>query len=424
MKKYVNSMYFLAIISKISIVIFSIFSIALINRLLGPTMKGEYAYICNYVNITVIIFSFGIGQTYSEYRRKYGNKLLNLFISLTIVQSIFCLLLYIIFKLFFNISIISQVLLVTSFSILSNNILYIVSVEDIKKRDRLNILYKLIYFIIITIIFLLNIKSINLLLISLIINDIIILIGSFYKYNLKFDFSILKKEKINLKQIYIKAFFSMIALLMISLNYSIDIIILKSLSTSYYIGLYSVGVNLSNLLWLIPDAFKDIIFHKTARDDSIKQIVTLTKYCMYISIVLIILFIIGGKLFISLLYGSDYINSYFVTIILFVGCLSMIIYKLIHPLYISKGKQNIIITILSISVIINLILNYILIPQFNMYGAAIASVISYSICSMIFLIKFSKDYNVNIKNFIFLNKNDYQIINKFLKKGSGKNENK
>ena len=156
------------------------------------------------------------------------------------------------------------------------------------------------------------------------------------------------------------------------------------------------------MLWLIPDAFKDVLVNKTSRSDPVKEIILVTKYSFYFSIILIIGFAILGEKFIVVMYGKEFVNSYFCTIILFIGCLSMIIYKLIHPIYIAKGKQIVVVIILCISVITNIIANILLIPKYNIYGAAWSSVLSYSLCSIIFLIIFCKDYNVNCSEFFII----------------------
>ena len=84
-----NSIYRTAAVSKILVIAMTFISSALINRCLGTALKGEYAYINNWVSIIVPILSWGIGQTYSTYKRKYGTEeVLNTFVTLTILQAI------------------------------------------------------------------------------------------------------------------------------------------------------------------------------------------------------------------------------------------------------------------------------------------------------------------------------------------------
>ena len=117
---------------------------------------------------------------------------------------------------------------------------------------------------------------------------------------------------------------------------------------------------------------------------------------MQINVVFLIIIAIGfcifGKWFINCFYGSAYITSYQVTLILFIGDLFICIYKVIHPLLIADGKQTTVLKYLIIAVMINFIMNIILIPIFNIFGAALASVGSYFVTGVLFYIHFQNNY--------------------------------
>ena len=415
-----KSIYRMAAVSKILVIAMTFISSALINRCLGTALKGEYAYINNWVSIIVPILSWGIGQTYSTYKRKCGTKeVLDTFVTLTIIQALCAFIIGLItYFIGFNKYVYISFLL-SSGSILRTNLLYIAAIEDIKKRDFMNIIYKSIYLFIVTIVFLLNIKSLNLMLILLVVDEAITVIGTFIKYKFKIKFTLSKNKEIRIVKIYKLGFISMLMYLMMTLNYNIDVIFLKNMTTSEIVGIYSVAVQLSNMLWLLPDAFKDVMTFKTSKEDSIKEIVLVTKYCLYLAFIILILFIIGGKLFIYIAYGKEFIDSYSVTAILLFGSLSMVLYKIIHPLYIAKGKQWIILKILFAAAIINVILNILLIPRIGMIGSALASVCSYTTCGYVFLIKFCKEYNVRMKEFFKINKEDIKRIKNLLKINKG-----
>lgn len=411
-----KKIYLWATFSKIIMILSSLISSALINRSLGVELKGEYAYIINLVNIVVPIFSFGIGQTYSTYRRKYGKETLNTFVSLTLVQAAIALagcIFTIIFKGNYYIWI---TLLLSSGQILRTNLLYITAVEDIKKRDINNIFYKIIYIIFVIVLFYFKRGSLSAMLSLSIIDEVIIVVGTFYSYKLKPDFKFIKYHNTSLLEIYRLGFISMLMCLMMTLNYNIDIIFLKKMCDSSTVGLYSVGTQLANMLWLIPDAFKDVIVNKTSKEDSIEEIVSVTKFCLYLALIIICGFAVLGKMFIRFVYGEEFVDAFFITLLLFWGTLSMIIYKIIHPLYISKGRQGLVLKILTISVITNIFLNLIAIPRFGKTGAAIASVISYSVCSIIFLSVFCKENNIPMTKFFIIDKNDINRIKFILKK--------
>ena len=131
--------YVIAMVSKISIILISMITSALINRTLGVEIKGQYAYISNWSTIIISILSFGIGQTYSTYRRKYGKEALNTFVFLTLLQTVISFIFFLI-TVFLNMnSNVKLSMLIATMGILRNNILYIAAIEDIRKRDINNV---------------------------------------------------------------------------------------------------------------------------------------------------------------------------------------------------------------------------------------------------------------------------------------------
>lgn len=410
-----KKIYLLAIFSKVSIIFISLLSSVFINRLLGTELKGEYTYVKNIIDIIIPILSMGIGQTYSTYKRKYGDNIYNYFVSLSFFQSLFSLFICIIVYLSTHNYYLSFAFLISSSSILRANILYIAAIEDVKRRDFNNIFYKLLYLVMVFLIYIFKIKSLNIALLLLSIDDLIIICGTFKSYKFKVNFKNLN-NKIKIKNIYKLAFTSMLMNLMISLNYSLDVIFLKKMTSNSLVGLYGVGIQLANMFWIIPDAFKDVIANKTARKDSVEEIVLVIKMCIYIALIIIIIFIIFGKKIICFMYGSEFVDSYIPTVILFFGCICMIIYKLIHPLYIAKGKQLKVLIILTVSVVINVISNIIVIPKYSIYGAALSSVLSYSVCGGLFLYVFSKEYSIRISDILVFKKEEIIKITKILKK--------
>ena len=411
-----NKTYLMATISKISIIFISMITSAFINRALGVELKGKFAYINNWATIIISILSLGIGQTYSTYRRRYGKETLNAFVFFTIFQSIISFIVYLI-TLMLNLDYnLKMVMLVSSVGIMRMNILYIAAIEDVKKRDFNNIIYKIIYLFLVIIFYFFAKKSLTSMIILMTVEECIIVIGTFIQYKFKPNLNFLKQSNISIFQIYRLGIVSMLMYLMITLNYNLDVIFLKKMSTEVSVGLYSVAIQFANLLWLIPDAFKDVLFSKTAKEDSVNEIVIVTKMSLYMSIIIIIGFVIFGKMAINVLYGKEFLDAFIPTVILLIGSLSMIIYKLIHPLYISKGKQFMIFIILFLAVFINVICNIILIPIFDMNGAGLASIFSYSFCSIIFIRIFCKEYGIKYKDMFIISKEERKKLIKIIHK--------
>ena len=59
----------------------------------------------------------------------------------------------------------------------------------------------------------------------------------------------------------------MIVMLLITINYRVDIVMIRHLSSSSEVGIYSVAVTLSNIFLVIPDAFKEVLFEKASNGE-------------------------------------------------------------------------------------------------------------------------------------------------------------
>jgi O-antigen/teichoic acid export membrane protein len=204
----------------------------------------------------------------------------------------------------------------------------------------------------------------------------------------------------------------MIIALLITFNYQIDIVILRGLVSFEEVGYYSVGVGLATLVWVIPNAFKEVLFYKTTRSDSIDDIRLSIKLNIYISLVVFVIALFFGKIAIKILYGMEFIASYGVTSVIFLGMIPMIFYKMISPLYIANGKYKQMFRILIVSAIINIAINYMIVPYMGIIGAALASVFSYTVCGATFVYIFMRDYNIRIGQLLVISKDErFRLVN-------------
>ena len=101
----------------------------------------------------------------------------------------------------------------------------------------------------------------------------------------------------HISKIYATGFITMIVMLLININYYLDIIMLKKLSDSYNVGLYSVGVTFSNMFLLIPDAFKEVLFGDSTKKTFSKQTAySSIKVAILISFIILVFFFSLGNL--------------------------------------------------------------------------------------------------------------------------------
>lgn len=376
--------YWIAIVCKFFL-IFTTFVITIfINRGLGVENKGEYAYVINLVEMFYVIFSFGLGQAYATFKRSIGSQIQGLFVFLSLFHSVIIIIIGSVIVFVKQPEHGMIIVILTSLAVEKVIVSMIAVIENSIKRNIIYTVMNTIYLLILAILFFTDVISLNKVFVCYALNDFISIVIYMFIYKMKPKCHDLSKG--HLKKIYSMGFITMLVMLLISVNYHIDTIMLKTMSTSYYVGIYSVGVNFSNMFLLIPDAFKEVLFgDSTKKDFSTNIAFNSIKVSLAASIIILIGFVFLGKFAIKLFYGIDYLPAYQLTLILFVGSLSMIFFKILQPIYISHGKQSRAACFLVCSAVANIIANYFLIPRYNAVGASVASAISYTVCGVLFL---------------------------------------
>lgn len=408
--------YFFSIIAKFAGVFFALIYSAFYNRYLGTALKGEAAIISNYSSLISALLCFGIYQAYPFYRRKNRGEFYNFFNNITSLYSIifaFFLLLGIVLHNAQNLSIAFGMSPILSYI---RHINYMVTIEKPKTRNISSIIINLFDLFLIVVFYFFTEASYNNLILILLLQLV---------FNLGISFSNLRIKRkacsFTLRRIpiYVKfGFIPMITLFLMTINYRIDILMLEktpSISLSQ-IGIYSVGVALAEKVWLIPDAIKDILLSKLCNGKSEQEVSRVIRLNLVISLFVIIFVAIISKYFVLLVYGDEYQGADLITVIILVGTIGMIFYKMVYSYNISLGKRFANLLFLGAAALANIIGNIFLIPMWGIYGAALTSVVSYSVCGFLFLFHFHYTSKISFFKILFVQKEDILMIKQFFKK--------
>lgn len=404
MNKIFKNQYIFSIFTKISLVLLGVFSSVFINRFLGPELKGEYAFALNIINLTVLILNLGIYQSYPHFKRKNGDNVKSEYLNAVLQQFVLYMLIALGLSAFVSEGYFTIIFTLTPLMIFTKQLNFIALVEDINQRNRLNIGNQILYVLFLLAIYLFAPQNVLYIFAALYIKDIIMVLRLIREYNLKFSLFNINRKFVS--ETIKFGIYPMLSALLITMNYNIDILLLKLFVDFEEIGYYSVGVTLANQVWLIPDAFKDVLFSKTAKGDAIDDIKMSIKVNLYISLAIIMGVALFGKQVLTILYGVEYLPSYSVTVVIFAGLVPMIFYKMIISLFNAKGKQKVSFWILLLSVIINIVMNFIFIPVYGMIGAAFASVLSYTVCGLLFTYIFMREFDVKIRQLVLIDRNE------------------
>lgn len=367
----------------------------LINRCLGVALRGEYTTITNWASLVQLFLNLGIGTAYPAFKRRNPENGKIIFSTIVLcMTSLYFVLASLMFP--FVDSSVKYIIAIAIITAIENLLIFIAVVEDVSKRNAINIVTSCIHTCVLIFVFFILNQNLNAVLFAVIFDHLVLCCSFVFLYRIKeFSFRLINKKVI--KDILVVAIPAMLMNMLMYLNYHADVLFLSEITkNNVEVGLYGTAVTLGNMLWIVPDAFKDILYNRATKKDNPDEVVVAIICNFIICIVILIGFVILGKWFLNLMYGQEYVAAYPLVLMLFTGTLPMVLYKLIHPIYIANGKTKIVVILLSIAVVSNFMGNILLIPRLEGMGAAIASVISYSICGVAFYFKFTKDFSVNI----------------------------
>jgi len=163
-----------------------------------------------------------------------------------------------------------------------------------------------------------------------------------------------------------------------------DTLMLTYFSTLELVGIYNVILPTALVFMIISisigSIFMPMISELWARRDKKRielGINLIYKYIFLLSIPVIMTFFAFSKLVIKIIFGNEYILGSLALKILLVGVIFNLLVVVNQRFLIGIGKPKTVTKIVVVAAIINILLNLILIPLFNIYGAAVATTASY-----------------------------------------------
>src|SRR5690606_8245646 len=127
-----------------------------------------------------------------------------------------------------------------------------------------------------------------------------------HAFSFSFDWKIIK-AMLSLGIVYA------VSLLVINLNYKVDIILLDKLSTPYELGIYSKGSGITQYLWQIPMLLSTIVFARSAVSKNDIKFSCKVAQLLRISIILIgaasLFLFLFSELIIVGMYGEEFRRS-------------------------------------------------------------------------------------------------------------------
>lgn len=414
--------------SNVTIIALGLGTSIITARYLGPSKNGLIAGLLVYPSLFMTIGSLGIRQSTTYFlgknifsEEKIKTAITQIWLFTSIISLLICFVLINYFsKSGDNLLWILLVLIPIPFSLFNTyNSGIFLGKNQIGTFNKINWLPSLLVFLASAIFIIVLDLGITGSLFAMLAGPLVMFIILLFKnkfiqsFSLNFDWKVIK-AMLSLGLVY--AF----ALLVINLNYRIDIIILEKLSTSYELGIYSKGAGITQYLWQIPMVLSTIVFARSAvsKDDkmfSIKVAQLLRLSLIIVGISALFLFVVSDLLIITM-YGEEFTKSVDVLKILLFGVVVLTLFKVMNMDLAGKGKPWVSMKAMIPALVTNIVINILFIPKYGSIAASWSSTISYTVAGLLFIYFYSRETGISIKEIFNYKKSDFKPILEIIKK--------
>jgi len=207
-----------------------------------------------------------------------------------------------------------------------------------------------------------------------------------------------------------------VAVVIMQLNYRVDILLLQELSTMKEVGYYSLGVAISDKLWQLPSAIGLVVMSRSANVDDTGRLDRDVAKLVRISFLIVLLSAIVLWLVIPyllpLFYGIKFAPSIGVVRLMLPGIIMFVIVRILSGRFAGSGQPKLLIGLFVPVLLVNIILNLFWIPEYGSLGAAMATNVSYTLGAIGMLILFSVKMKIPFMELINYKRSDFDFITK------------
>lgn len=216
----------------------------------------------------------------------------------------------------------------------------------------------------------------------------------------------------------VKPFFNYISPVFISLiinflNYRLDIWIVSYYKGNVQLGLYVLAVNFAQFILLYSKIIGSVMMPYLSEDNDEQRVKYFTIYSRinFLSVILMVLVLAFiGNYFLVWLYGEEFALSAEPFGILLIGMVFTAMSQLFSIMLFSKGKNNVALIANTIGLVSTVVLDFILIPQYGIVGAAWATSLSYMVLFAVLLSNLLIKEKIKVLDLFLLKKTDFKML--------------
>ncbi|QLG60403.1 oligosaccharide flippase family protein [Halorarum salinum] len=183
---------------------------------------------------------------------------------------------------------------------------------------------------------------------------------------------------------------SILLILLLTSLFHVDVMMLRTMAGQEQTKFYKIALTLAEFLWFVPISIQMVLMHSTSNlwanenKERVSSISTrVTRYTLLFTALLAIGLAVLSSAAIPIIYPDEYMASRTPLLLLLPGALGFAIARPLLAIGQGKGDLGVLILATGAAAGLNVVLNFVLIREFGMNGAAVATSISYG--SMFFL---------------------------------------
>lgn len=406
--------------------IFSFFLIIFLTRHLSKDQIGVYFYILNIQSIVLLLSHLGIQHLIIKNLPKYlsenKKEIFNFILFCVAFVVIMTLLVSITLVNFLTINKDLYILILVLYFLTSLNSIFTTILQGYDKvvqgtffefliKNFLIVIFVLIFF------FYFSYIDIFFLIISIILSNLIVtffsivlILNNIKNYNVKNFFNFNK---------YLRSIFYFgLSVILISINSRIDILFIDYFLNKDFIAEYSIGLQVLTVLLLPLQSCIAVFYTKISKLIIKKKFNLLMIQINFLRMLFIIYFLVAfilcyfylGKLII-IFFSASYLNSSNIVLILIISNLIISPFMFLNLILNVTEKEKEVTLVFFLSLLINIFLNFILVPKYGILGSASATLLSNAFTTIVIYIYFVK-YNNWHKSFFKISSRNFQNVQK------------
>jgi len=190
-----------------------------------------------------------------------------------------------------------------------------------------------------------------------------------------------------------------------------DILLLGFMATTQAVGVYSVGVALAEMIMFVPQAVYSSLLSRAFAEEQeggAELTVRVTRLLFVFSSLTAIVLAALAKPLVAIVFGAQFADASAVYLLLIPGMLSWALYSQVQGFFASHGRLFPGLGVAAL--LLNLALNVAFIPRWGIYGAAVATSVSYAVGNGYVVVAFLRSTGFGPLDLLWVRRADVDLL--------------